>query len=107
MAFDVGLSWTRDDLVGDGSDSYAGALAAARYAWNITKTSKVTENLAFYPSFKETSDWRIESATGVQASVTSTVALKFSYGFRYANQPVPGYGKTDTQTAASLVINFQ
>ncbi len=106
LAFDVGLTWTRDDLVGDGSKSYMGAVAAARYAWNITKTAKFTENLAFYPSFEDTSDWRIESTTGLQASITAATALKVTYGFRYANLPVAGFGKTDTQTAVSLVINF-
>ena len=107
LAFDVGLTWTRDDLVTDGSTSYAGAIGAARYTWNISKTAKFTEDLAFYPSFKQGSDWRFESATGVQASVSTAVALKFTYGVRYANRPVPGFRKTDTQTAASLVINFQ
>jgi len=106
LAFDAGLTWTRDDLVTDGSTSYAGAVAAARYGWNINKTAKLTENLAFYPSFKQSSNWRIESQTGLQATVSTAVALKLSYGFRYANLPVPGFGKTDTQTAASLVINF-
>ncbi len=106
LAFDVGLTWTRDKLVGDGSTSYAGGMAAARYGWNITKTSKFTENLAFYPSFQQASNWRIESETGLQAAVSSSVALKLSYGFRYANRPVAGFGKTDTQAGASLVINF-
>ncbi|MFI5167566.1 MAG: YdiY family protein [Thermoanaerobaculales bacterium] len=106
LAFDGGLTWTKDDLVGDGSTSYVGALAAARYAWNINKTAKLTEDLAFYPSFKQGSNWRIESQTGLQAAVSTAVALKLSYGFRYANLPVAGFGKTDTQTAVSLVINF-
>ena len=106
LAFDVGLTWTRDDLVGDGSRSYAGALAAARYGWNISKTAKLTENLSFFPSFQDTSDWRIESTTGLQASISAATALKLTYGYRYANQPVAGFGKTDTQTAASLVIHF-
>ncbi len=106
LAFDLGLTWTRDDLVNDGSKSYMGALAAAKYAWNISKTAKFTENLAFYPSFKESKDWRIESTTGLQASITEATALKLSYGFRYANQPVAGFHKTDTQTAVSLVVNF-
>lgn len=107
LAFDAGLTWTKDDLVGDGSRSYVGGLAAARYGWNISKTAKLTENLAFYPSFKQGSDWRLESATGVQASISAALALKLAYGVRYANRPVAGFRKTDTQTAASLVINFQ
>ncbi len=106
LAFDLGLTWTKDDLVGDGSKSYAGALATAKYGWNISKTSKLTETLSFYPSLKERSDWRIESATGLQASVSSAIAVKLSYNLRYANQPVAGFRKTDTQSAASLVINF-
>ncbi|HVN76782.1 MAG TPA: DUF481 domain-containing protein [Thermoanaerobaculaceae bacterium] len=106
LAFDVGATWTRDDLVGDGSTSYAGALAAARYGWNLSKTAKFTESLSFFPSFKDTSEWRIESTTGLQASITTATALKLTYGFRYANRPVPGFGKADTQTAVSLVINF-
>ena len=106
LAFDAGLTWTRDELVDDGSRSYAGALAAARYVWNISKTAKFTENLSFFPSFEQGSDWRIESQTGLQAAISTSVALKLTYGFRYANRPVSGFGKTDTQTAVSLVVNF-
>jgi putative salt-induced outer membrane protein len=106
LAFDAGLTWTRDELVEGGSKSYAGALAAARYGWNISKTAKLTENLSFFPSLKQGSDWRIESQTGLQAAVSTAVAVKLTYGFRYANRPVPGFRRTDTQTAASLVINF-
>ncbi len=106
LAFDLGLTWTKDDLVGGGSNSYAGAVGAAHYAWNITKTARFTEVLSFFPSFKDTSDWRIESITGLQASITETTALKLTYNYRYANRPVTGFGSTDTQTAVSLVINF-
>lgn len=106
LAFDVGLTWTKDELVGGGSSSYIGALAAARYGWNISKTAKLTESLSFFPSFKESSNWRVESQTGLQAAVSTAVAVKLTYGFRYANRPVPGFRKTDTQTAASLVVNL-
>jgi putative salt-induced outer membrane protein len=106
LAFDAGLTWTKDTLVDDGSKNYLGAVAAGRYGWNISKTAKLTQNLSFYPSFKQGSDWRIESQTGLQAAVSTDVAIKLTYGFRYANQPEPGFRKTDTQTAASLVINF-
>jgi putative salt-induced outer membrane protein len=107
LGFDVGLTWTRDDLVDGGSNSYAGALAAARYGWNISKTAKFTEDLSFFPSFKETSDWRVESNTGLQASISAATALKLSYNVRYANRPVAGFQKTDTQAAVSLVLTFR
>jgi putative salt-induced outer membrane protein YdiY len=107
LAFDLGLTWTRDDLVDNGTRSYAGALAAAKYGWNISTTAKLTEDLSFFPSFEQASDWRVESKTALQASVSTTVALKLTYSFRYVNQPVAGFGKNDTQTAASLVISLR
>ena len=106
LAVDGGLTWTRDTQVDDGSKSYFGLLAAARYAWNISKTSTFTEELSFFPSLKQGSDWRIESHTGLQAAVSTAVAVKLTYGFRYDNVPEPGFRKTDTQTAVSLVIDF-
>jgi putative salt-induced outer membrane protein len=106
LAFDLGLTWTRDTRVDDGAKSYVGLVAAGRYGWNISKTAKFTEELSFFPSLEQGSDWRIESQTGLQAAVSTDVAVKLTYGFRYANLPEPGFRKTDTQTAASLVINF-
>jgi putative salt-induced outer membrane protein len=106
LAFDGGLTWTRDTLVNDGSKNYLGALVAGRYGWTISKTAKFTQDISFFPSLEQGSDWRIESQTGLQAAVSTDVAVKLTYGFRYANQPEPGFRKTDTQTAASLVINF-
>lgn len=104
LAFDVGVTVTRDDLVAGKTETYPGGLAAARYAWTISKTAKLTEDLSFLPSFEETKDWRIESKAGLQAAVSANVAIKLTYALRYANRPVPGFRKTDTQTAVSLVM---
>jgi putative salt-induced outer membrane protein len=105
LTFDAALTYTRDDLVDGDASSYIGALAAAKYAWTISKTAKLTEDLSFLPSLEESSDWRIESKTALQAAVSTDVALKVSYALRYANRPVRGFEKTDTQTAVSLVIS--
>jgi hypothetical protein len=37
------------------------------------------------------------------ATLTSVLSLKFSNTVRYANEPVPGFEKTDTITTAALV----
>jgi putative salt-induced outer membrane protein len=106
LAFDLGFNWTKDQLVTDGSKTYAGGLVATHYAWSISKTAKLTEDLAFYPSFENRNNWRLESKAELQTAVSTAVALKLTHSLRYANRPVEGYRKTDTQTAASLVINF-
>lgn len=106
LAFDVGGTWTRDDPVVGETDSFLGALAAARYAWKISETAELSERLAFYPSFEESDDWRIESDLAVQAALTSATALKLSYAVRHDNVPVASYKKTDTATSLSLVLQF-
>ena len=51
-------------------------------------------------------DWRIDSETALQASLSKRFALKLGYRLRYDNQPVPPFGKRDTTTMASLVVTF-
>ena len=106
LAFDGGLTWTRENRV-DGSDrSFLGGLLGASYKWTISKTAVFTEKLRFYPDFDETSAWRIASEAALKASLTGHLALQLGYDVRYSNQPVPGYDKTDTATTVSLVASL-
>jgi putative salt-induced outer membrane protein len=106
LALDVGATWTRDDPVIGETDSFVGALAAARYAWKISDSAELSERLSFFPSLEETDDWRIESDFAVQATLTKTAALKLSYLLRHDNVPVAGFEKTDSATGVSLVLKF-
>jgi putative salt-induced outer membrane protein YdiY len=42
----------------------------------------------------------------VEAAIVSNLALKLAYLFRYDNQPVPGFVKTDSTVSTSLVLKF-
>ena len=35
------------------------------------------------------------------------LALKIGYVFRYSNDPVPGFNKTDNTTTASVVLRWK
>ncbi len=106
LAFDGGLTWTREELVDEPSDDYVGGLLAARYAWKLSETSSFGQSVTWYPNFQHSSDWRLTSQTAVTAAINAKLALKMSYELRYDHEPVPGYGTTDTTTKASLVWNF-
>lgn len=106
LAFDAGVTWTREELVDDGSDDYAGGLLAVRYAWQLSATSSFGQKVTWYPNFKNSADWRVTSETAVKAAINSKLALKMSYEVRYDHEPVPGYTSTDTTTKASVVWSF-
>jgi putative salt-induced outer membrane protein len=101
-----GLSWTNDETVIGESTSSFGGVAGADYAWIIAENAKLTDRFRFYPSFEESDDWRVVNEFAVEAAIVSNLALKVAYLFRYDNQPVPGFVKTDSTVSTSLVLKF-
>ncbi len=55
---------------------------------------------------ERTSDWRVSYASALQAALNAVLALKLSYEINYRNEPVPGFTRADTVTAASIVATF-
>lgn len=122
--FDVGLKWTplpagalvfsalaaatytREERVGSASDSFLGALARADAAYELTTTAKATLGAAVYPNFETNKAWRATGEAALQASLSSQLALKLAYEYRYNNRPPRGFRKADTATVLSLVAQF-
>jgi len=107
LSFDVGLTWTDESRVDPEPDaSYLGALAGLAYEWKISDGASFIQRLAYYPNFDESSNWRLNSETAVQAAISSRLALKFGYEVRYRHQPIGDNDDTDTTTKVSLVLNI-
>lgn len=122
--FDAGLKWTpklddafvvsailaatytREEILGAASESFLGALVKADAEYAITETAKASLSAAVYPNFETTKAWRATSAAGLQASLSSQLALKLAYEYRYNNRPPAGFRKADTATVVSLVAQF-
>jgi putative salt-induced outer membrane protein len=106
LAFDGGLTWTRENRVAGEDRSFLGGLLGLDYQWKLSETAAFTEKLRWYPDFDQTSNWRIASESALKASLTGPLALRLGYEFRYSNTPVPGFHKTDTATTVSLVASL-
>lgn len=107
LDFDLGLSWTDEDRVEPEPDvDFAGALAGLDYSWKISERAAFGQRLASFPSFDRSSDWRLESATTLEAAMTERLALQLAYEVRHSNEPVGGRDDTDTTTRMSLVLNL-
>jgi hypothetical protein len=66
-----------------------------------------TQRFTYYPDFKTSSNYRTEAELTAQAAMAAHLALKIGYLFRFANDPVPGFKKTDNTTTASVVLRWK
>jgi len=66
-----------------------------------------TQRFTFYPDFTNSSAYRSEAEITAQAAMNSRLALKLGYLFRYSNDPVPTFKKSDNTTTASIVLRWK
>jgi putative salt-induced outer membrane protein YdiY len=122
---DVGLqwalvrqkAWTLDGLtslamnherpvVGRGrNDTISVLQARSKFAFGAT--GDTTERFTVYPDFKETSAYRAEAEATAQAAMTTRLALKIGYLWRYSNAPTLGFVKSDRTATASVVVRWK
>jgi len=104
---ELGLNYTDEHRVEPNpDDSWTEARAFLGYAYTISATAKLEAELEAFENLEESSDWRGRALTSLTAALTQKLALKASYRVIYDHEPVPGFGKTDTISSASLVVNF-
>lgn len=103
---EVGLSYVTEEYVSSQEDEYFAGLLGLKYEHNWTEKSNFKQRFLYIPNFEESSKWRGEAETAVQAGLTDKMALKFSFLLRYQNRPLEGFEKTDTITTISLILNF-
>jgi putative salt-induced outer membrane protein len=85
------------------SDEEAVLRLAANYWWKISDTSIFTQELNTDIGEEITST---ESITGIQASINSTLALKFTYTIRHKSKVPDDKVKKDTEAAMTLVFTY-
>ncbi len=107
LSFDGGLTYTDEDRIEPEPDtSFMGGLAAVHFAWTFSESAKLIQDLTYYPNFDDSADWRLESITALEASLTDLFGLRLSYEYRFRNEPIGDNDDTDTTTKASLVVKF-
>ena len=104
----VGYTHEEDIILGVIQDSrgYANARAGLGYKWQFTKAAAFTNDFGYLLDLDETANWFITDRAAITAAISSVFALQASWTLLYRNQPVPGFGKTDTTTAVGIVAKF-
>jgi putative salt-induced outer membrane protein YdiY len=109
--------WTLDGLTGIGwnHESWTSGLTRDHAVGLLQLLSRIpfgaagdtTQRFTFYPDFNQSSAYRTEAELTAQAAMNAHLALKFGYLFRYSNDPVPTFKKSDNTTTASIVLRWK
>ncbi len=105
-----GVGWTneKDIVLGviQPNRSYANLRAAFNYKWQFTKTAAFTNDFTYLLDLDDTQNYFITNRAAITADISKVFALQASWTLLWRNQPVPGFGHTDTATAVGVVATF-
>jgi putative salt-induced outer membrane protein len=102
----AGVGYTKEARLIGGDRSFTSGLAGFLYKVKLSATTDLSDEFSYIESFKDSSDWRVANAFSLSVAINKTFSLKASHTLAYLNEPVPGFGKTDTITSVALVAKF-
>lgn len=103
----TGLAWNHESrTLGSDVDDPVGVFQLLSRI-PFAAAGDTTQRVTVYPDFKTSSAYRSEIELTAQAAMNAHLALKIGYLFRYSNDPVPGFKKSDNTTTASVVLRWK
>jgi len=103
----TGLGWNHEQPAGGPNLDHPIGVLEALSRIPVGANASSTQRVTYYPDFKDASAYRSEAEVTAQAAMNSRLAIKLGYLFRYSNQPVAQFKKSDNTTTASLVLRWK
>ncbi len=103
----TGVAWNHESRTVGANRDFASGLLQLLSRIPFGAAGDTTQRFTFYPDFSIASAYRSEAELTAQAAMNAHLALKIGYLLRYANEPVPGFKKTDNTTTASVVLRWK
>lgn len=107
LTLEAGAGFTSEARVASDTLQFGVATGTVRYLWRVAPGSQLQEELATTADLSDAGNWRAANALSLTIALTRVVSFKIATGVEYRHEPVPGFGRTDTRTAAALVISFR
>jgi len=102
---EIGPSYVFEKLDGE-EDDYVNGRIADRFSWKISETSKFFQFFEYLHSLEDSDKYLINAELGVEASITTDLALVLTVRDSYDNQPAAESEKNDVEIISSLKISL-
>lgn len=103
---ELGAGYINEQRVASDRVTFGSGRGYAKYAHKLSATADFSQDAEYLHNLKESKDYRFNAETALTAALTTRMSLKLSYALKFRNTPPPAFGKTDTLTAVSLIVNY-
>jgi putative salt-induced outer membrane protein YdiY len=104
---EVGLSYVREDFrSGAPTNEYLAARLAYGLEWQISKSTRLLQDVEALPSIEDASDITLTKSTRLQVSLSESMVSEFKWELDYDNTPSPGLERVDNRFFITLGWNF-
>jgi putative salt-induced outer membrane protein YdiY len=101
------VGYTAENRLDADDRRFPTATGTLRYRWTIVRGTELTEDAGVTADLDTVRNWRGTSVTAFVVPLTRLVSFKVSHALEYRNDPVRGFGRTDLETTAALVVSLQ
>lgn len=103
---EAGAAFNQQRALDGVTTDFTSVRGATSYRYNFSPTAHFFEIFEYLPNLEESSDYRINSETGVVAPLSAHLALKVGYVVRFDNLPEPGRRRSDRIFTSGVQLNF-
>ena len=104
VTLEAGAGFTAEDRVAADTLRFATGTGTARYVWQIAAGTELREEAAFTADLGDGRNWRGANSAAISVALNRLLSLKVSNEFEYRNLPVLGFRRSDSRTAAAVVL---
>ena len=101
------VGYTAENRLDSMDRRFPTATGTLRYRWSGLRGTELTEDAGVIADLGTARNWRGTSATAFVVTLTRLVSFKVAHALEYRNDPVRGFGRTDLETTAALVVSLQ
>jgi len=101
------VGYTAENRLDATDRNFPTAAGTLRYRWSSVRGLEFTEDAGVIADLGTVKNWRGTSAAAFVVTLSRLVSFKVSQALEYRNDPVRGFGRTDLETTAALVVSLQ
>lgn len=98
--------YVNEERYQDKRRSYASARGYTKYERELSATAKLSQDLEYVVSLKDTRDSRTNTETALTAALTTSLSVKNSFVWKHDSRPPAGKRKDDTLLSVALIASF-
>jgi putative salt-induced outer membrane protein YdiY len=106
LNFGAGASYVNQKVGEDSNKDYMALHLSERFDRALTKTSKIWEEIDYYPAFTRFSNYLVDAEAGAEAALNARLSLRVVVDDHFNSEPGEGNKENDILLASLLAYKY-